>query len=222
MGIVKSISRSVAKAATVVKGVQKSVATNAVKTVASVGVKVLPKVKSIKVFGKSANVTKAASVAGSASKLIGPVSLVATAASIGIPAQKKIITNFINAHKTPQQKRPLGVTNQDVNQLATVAKTGGSMGLLGKAGKYAAGAAVVGAGLYATEQVAEKLGVRGGAGFIGARPMGARTHRRRGIISKRAMKNIRRVNSYKKQVRKAARVLGLFKTSRIMSGGKKK
>jgi len=221
MGIVKSISRGVAKAATVVKGIQKSVATTAVKTIASTGVKVLPKVKNIKIFGSAANTSKAVSVASSASKLIGPVSLVATAAQIGVPAQKKIITNFINAHKTPQQKRTLGVTNQDVNQLATVAKTGGSMGLLGKAGKIGAGVAAGAGALYLGEQVAEKLGVRGGAGFIGARPMGARTHRRRGIISKRAMKNIRRVNSYKKQVRKAARVLGIFKTKTVVRGGKK-
>lgn len=226
MGALRSISRGVAKAASVVKGIQKSVATTAIKTVASSGTKILPAVKNVKIFGKSSNVTKAVS---SVSKYSG----VASAAALGYTLSsqlpfgavhnlKSAYSRSVFAPKKPSvSKRPLGVTNSDVNTLASGVKAGGSMGLLGKAGKYAAGAAAVGGALYLGEQLAEKAGVRGGAGFIGSRPMGTRGHRRRGIISKRAMKNIRRVNSYKKQVKKAARVLGLFKSRPVAKGGKK-
>ncbi len=47
-----------------------------------------------------------------------------------------------------------------------------------KTAKFIAGAAAVGTGLYAAEKVAEKLGVRGGAGFIGKRKGGRRSRKK--------------------------------------------
>lgn len=71
--------------------------------------------------------------------------------------------------------------------------------------------AAIGAGLYGIEQIAERLGVRGGAGFVGARPKKRTGY---GIISKRAMKRIRKIHRDKKAIMKAARMLGLHYKSK--------
>jgi hypothetical protein len=64
-------------------------------------------------------------------------------------------------------------------------------------GKVAIGAGVVGAALYGAEQVAEKLGVRGGAGFIGKKP----TKRKKKSKTSRYKKS----RSYKKGKKKSSK-----------------
>jgi len=101
-----------------------------------------------------------------------------------------------------------------VSGLGTAARIGGRV-IRSPAARTLGAAGLVIGGLAAAEQVAERIGVRGGAGFIGRRPeMMIGIRRRRSIISKRALRNIRRVNSYKKQITKAAKLMGLSVTQR--------
>jgi len=92
----------------------------------------------------------------------------------------------------------------------TTPQGGDGMGALSKLGLTAAGLG----GLYGAEQLAERLGVRGGAGFIGDRPMtnaqlrqlhgvGFRRHKT-GLFNKRALRTMMKAKSYEKQ---AVRVL---------------
>ncbi len=91
---------------------------------------------------------------------------------------------------------------------------GGRMGLLRKLGA----AAAIGGGLFAAEQVAERLGVRGGAGFIGRRPAAAEAQmmgfrRRRGgrrlMITKPELKAVRSLKGKVKRISKALSLIGM-------------
>jgi len=67
-------------------------------------------------------------------------------------------------------------------------------------------AAVAGLG-YAGEQLAEKLGVRGGAGFFGARPA-SKGKRGSSLFTKRGLKQLKKIKKFKKQYRKYASAVG--------------
>jgi len=68
-------------------------------------------------------------------------------------------------------------------------------------------AGLIAGGLYAGEQLLEKMGVRGGAGLIGARPM--KRHRRMNIANVKALKRAdRRIDGFIKTYRKVASSVG--------------
>jgi len=88
--------------------------------------------------------------------------------------------------------------------------------LVRQAPRLAKVGAALGAGGFLAEQAAELLGVRGGAGFIGRRPgvTGRRGSSRKRFLNKNAMKIIRRAHGLKKQVKKAAQMMGMSVTQR--------
>jgi len=89
--------------------------------------------------------------------------------------------------------------------LSTIGSMVGSSALtkLGVAG------AVVG-GLYGAEQLAESMGVRGGAGFIGARPTSSGKRRKRmNVTNVKALKRAdRRIDGFMKVYKKVASSVG--------------
>ena len=103
--------------------------------------------------------------------------------------------------------------------LPTTATGGAGVGLLSRFGKPAAIAAGIGAGLFGAEQLAERFGVRGGAGFIGRRPtsaaeaaaMGVPVRRRRKqlLITRPEMRAVRSLKSKVKRISKALSLLGM-------------
>jgi len=107
-----------------------------------------------------------------------------------------------------------GLPAIDPNTGLNVLDTGGTMPsklstLLG------VGAGILGGGLlFGAEQLAERAGVRGGAGFIGRRPTpqqlaiaGVRPQRRRkeGLINRRSLKILKKAQRMEKQLMKFAR-----------------
>lgn len=87
-------------------------------------------------------------------------------------------------------------------------------GLIRRVPRGAGAAAAVTGGLFLAEQLAERAGVRGGAGFIGARPAARGRSSRKRLLNKNAMKVIRRAHGLKKQVKKAAQMMGMTVTQR--------
>lgn len=97
---------------------------------------------------------------------------------------------------------------------------GAGMGVLGRFGKIGLGAAALGAGLFGAEQLAEKFGVRGGAGFFGRRPaamadaqratMGLprRSRRKKLMITKAESRAVRSIKSKIKRMNKVFSSLG--------------
>jgi hypothetical protein len=81
----------------------------------------------------------------------------------------------------------LALTAYDVGKYLTGKKTKKeksevkkATGLLATGAKIAGGAAVLATGLYVGEQIAEKLGVRGGAGFVGSKPKKKKKKKKKG------------------------------------------
>lgn len=83
--------------------------------------------------------------------------------------------------------------NKLVSSRGSRTKTTSKKGAIGKAVKVAGVVAGGAAALYGAEKLAEKLGVRGGAGFIGKRPDGSSRKRRR--INPLNLKALRRSTS---------------------------
>ncbi len=97
--------------------------------------------------------------------------------------------------------------------LANIA-TGGAVGRRVAATALVGGTAAALA--FGGEQLAEKLGVRGGAGFVGRRPPAMRMdrfgrlvrRRSKSLLNKRAMKTLRRAAGLRKSIKKAAKLAG--------------
>ena len=93
------------------------------------------------------------------------------------------------------------------------------MGLLSKVGKFGAAAALGGAALFGAEQLAEKFGVRGGAGFIGRRPETAaqaaaqgfrrRSRKKQLLITRPEMRAVRSLKGKVKRISKALSLIGM-------------
>lgn len=93
--------------------------------------------------------------------------------------RKPVTVPITRVAKLPQK------TAFAVKGVVKAAKGGKTMGLLRTAGKFAKVAGTAGAivtGLSLVEKGAEKLGVRGGAGFIGRRPVSTGRGKKRGRI----------------------------------------
>jgi len=118
------------------------------------------------------------------------------------------------------------VSIPQVSSIPSLGSVGTSAGLLqlaktalsGSLGKIGLGMGIAGTVGYAGRVLEQKTGWNiPGIGYSAAelKALGYRggKHRRAAFINKRGMKVIRRANAIKKQVRKAANMLGLFKRS---------
>jgi len=97
------------------------------------------------------------------------------------------------------------------------------MGIVKKGMKIGAAGIGLAAAGYGAEKLAERLGVRGGAGFIGKRDApgeGKRKHRRGRLLSKRGMKQIKKLKRWRKEVRTAMSALGIKGASGSSAPGK--
>lgn len=124
----------------------------------------------------------------SVNKVIGfspsAISTRVKAAGIGISSSPLTAASYLQSKAAKQKKAfSMGLNPAQVKggaSLASKLKTGG---------KIAAVGALAAAAIYGGEQIAEKLGVRGGAGFIGKRPKSSSRKRRK---KKRASSSTRR------------------------------
>ena len=137
---------------------------------------------------------------------------------------ESLIRRGIRSRAPTGAAAPRGALDRDVSRVgrgvgtgaaAAAGAAGGRVGLLKKLGA----AALIGGGLFGAEQIAEKLGVRGGAGFIGRRPTTAaaaaaqglpfrRPRRSRLLITKPEQKAMRSLRSKIKRINKVIGMLG--------------
>ena len=96
-------------------------------------------------------------------RLLGPVGLAITGVSV--------VRSISRRRRTRKE--------QKIQTAAAIATAPQKAGLLSKIGKIGLLTAGLGAGAFVAEQIAEKLGVRGGAGFIGKRPVKKRAPTRK-------------------------------------------
>jgi len=117
-------------------------------------------------IGKIPILGSAAKLAG---KIIKPVAKVGLFAAKRFPAVTAITAVGVVAKLIRGKKKEPLLAQQVAATIGKPSITQRAKSVLGSAAKIAGGVAVAGAGLYAAEQVAEAIGVRGGAGFVGRR-----------------------------------------------------
>lgn len=144
-----------------------------------------------------------------------------TAAAIGIPAYQYLKGGRPSGGSALDEGGTNGGLNYTPVPTGTARETevttggAGSMGVLRTVAGVAAGAGA----LYGIEQLAERYGVRGGAGFIGARPpkltWDSRTGQwvtrryKPGLFNKKALKVLMKAKAYEKQAKKVLAKRGL-------------
>ena len=128
-------------------------------------------------------------VLGSARKVLGFAVRSPIKTAIGVGLGSAIVRRIFPRRKEEARALPVIRAGATAGAAAGIAKV--SQNIFARAGgsavKFGAAAlrspigkvGVVGAGLFVAEQIAERLGVRGGAGFVGRRPRGKRRKARR-------------------------------------------